>query len=186
MKSDEIKFSFVEGLFDNKKLELFVKLIESFNSKYQFLVTSVSPDDADRLQEMVTPCALFVGDDVLSEIESDTALCVMLKKLSVAVRYAISGFKMVIDYGAGREERDCTFSIVTSSVHIHLPLDVPDKKLERCVSSALSLAKSLLSEGKTDYLCFYNKDSDKMICESKDDYVRRKYLDSGMIDPDNI
>ena len=97
--------------------------------------------------------------------------------MCIASKYALSGFKTVVDYGNGKTERDCTLSIITPGAHIHLPSNCTDKKTERYISSALSEALSLYKEGKEGYL-IYQDNNEKMIVETKDDYVKRLYLNS--------
>ena len=89
--------------------------------------------------------------------------------------------KTVADYGEGKEEFDCTLSIITPSAHIHIPSGFNDKKTERYVVKCLNEAMRLHEAGESGYLIYYDSYTDRIISESKDDYVRRKYFDSGAV-----
>ena len=128
------------------------------------------------------------GNAIIKSGNTLCALCdggnasVLLKKLCIAVKYMLLPFKTVVDYGDGRQERDCTLSIITPSAHIHVPLSLGDKKTERFVANALTGAKKLLDENKSEYLAYCDETTEQLVFESKDDYVRRKYFDSGLVE----
>lgn len=177
MEKDTIVFRFIDGILNNESYMLLKKLAASCGGKA--LILPVSPDDYDRISEMVTTAALYLGESNLRTIndsdENSKVFEIFVKKLCIAARYIISEFKSVVDYGDGKKEVPCTLSIVTPSAHIHIPSDTNDKKTERFVSCALSEAARLFSEGFSDYLIYFDDSSGKTVSESKDEYVRRKY-----------
>ncbi len=181
MQENTIKIRFVKGLCSGKTAELLGKIAHESKTPCELIISEVETSDIDTLQDMVTSSAIYVSDDLYGRILEGTATAelVLLKKLCVAVRYAISGFKMTVDYGAGEQQTDCTLSIKVKNGHIHLPLDVPDKRLERFVSGAIET----LGVKNTDdeLLVYYDSASLKTVCETKDEYVRRKYFDSGAV-----
>lgn len=184
MDKGGIVLRFTEGLLNQEKYMLLKKLAAAYGG-YRILILAVSPDDIETLGEMVTSVCLSMDEKAVCDACSDITLMTMVKKLSIASKYMISGFKAVVDYGGGREERDCTFSIKTPCAHIHVPMDMGDKKTERYISSALESAKVFCDDGKSNMLIYYDAASDKTISESKDDYVRRKYFESGIINNEN-
>lgn len=177
MEKDTLVFRFIDGILNNESYMLLKRLATSCGGKA--LILPVSPDDYERISEMVTTSALYLNESNLQLInagdEDSKVFEILVKKLCIAARYIISGFKSVVDYGDGKKEAPCTLSIVTPAAHIHIPQDTNDKKTERFISSALSEAARLLSEGICDYLIYFDDASGKTVCESKDDYVRRKY-----------
>lgn len=177
MENGTVILRFTDGILNQEKYMLFKKLAAACGSGNKFFIVTVSPDDLEMLQEMVTTAAFFINDKAMEDLENDAQTVLMIKKLSVASKYALSGFKTVVDYGNGREERDCTLSIVTPGAHIHLPVNCNDKKTERYISSALGEALTLYKEKKQGYLIYHDAEHDKMIVESKDEYVRRLYGD---------
>lgn len=185
MDKGSIILRFTDGILDQEKYMLLKKLASAQGSVNKFFIVTVSPDDLDMLQEMVTTAAFFLNEKVMDGLADDPATVLMLKKLSIASKYALSGFKTVVDYGSGKTERECTLSIVTPSAHIHLPTDCTDKKTERYISAALSEALSLYKEGKDGYLIYQDANADKMIVETKDEYVKRLYLNSKEISQHN-
>lgn len=176
MEKGAVILRFTDGILDREKYMLFKKLASACGSGNKFFIVTVSPDDIDMLQEMVTTAAFFINDTVMETLSEDNATVLMIKKLSIASKYALSGFKTVVDYGKGREERECTLSIVTPSAHIHLPLDCNDKRTERYISTALGEALTLYREEKEGYLIYHDSKLDKMIVETKDEYVKRLYI----------
>lgn len=169
----------IDGLLDQEKYMLLKKLAAA-NDGMRIFILPVSPDDEDTLADMVTSAAFFLDKEMLDSVCGNNVCCSLIKKMCVAVKYMISGYKTVVDYGEGREERDCTLSIKTPSAHIHVPLGLNDKRTERLIATALAEAKQLDDDGKSEMLAYYDADKDKLIIESKDDYVRRKYFDSGL------
>ncbi len=170
-----------DGILDGEKYMLLKKLASGISTNHRFLIVPVSPDDLDTLSEMVTTAAFFLDEKNLFSIFDDEPSKVLLKKLAVAMKYMLSGFKTVVDYGEGREERDCTLSIVTPCAHIHIPLNLTDKKTERFVAAALQKAKELCEQKATGYLVYCDEKTEQLVFETKDDYVRRKYFDSGVV-----
>ena len=181
MENKTIILRITDGILDGEKYMLLKKLASSLNSEHRFFIVAVSPDDMDMLSKMVTTAAFFVDEKTLVSLTEDNAASVMLKKLCIAVKYMLSGFKTVVDYGEGRQERDCTLSIVTPSAHIHVPLFINDKKTERFVAQAILGAKKLFDENKSEYLAYCSEKTEQLVFETKDDYVRRKYFDSGIV-----
>ncbi len=181
MENQTIILRITDGILDGEKYMLLKKLASSLNSEHRFFIVAVSPDDMDMLSKMVTTAAFFVDEKTLVSLTEDNAASVMLKKLCIAVKYMLSGFKTVVDYGEGRQERDCTLSIVTPSAHIHVPLLMNDKKTERFVAQAILGAKKLFDENKSEYLAYCDEKTEQLVFETKDDYVRRKYFDSGIV-----
>ncbi|MBE6571751.1 MAG: hypothetical protein E7656_05855 [Ruminococcaceae bacterium] len=171
-----------DGILDGEKYMLLKKLAGASDSDCKFFILTVSPDDLDMLSKMVTTAAFFIDENTLCALCEGGKATVMLKKLCIAVKYMLLPFKTVVDYGDGRQERDCTLSIVTPSVHIHVPLSLGDKKTERFVASAILGAKKLLDENKSEYLAYCDEETEQLVFESKDDYVRRKYFDSGLVE----
>lgn len=169
-----------DGILDGEKYMLLKKLASGICTDHRFLIVPVSPDDLDTLTEMVTTAAFFIDEKNLLSIREDGPSKILLKKLSVAMKYMLQGFKTVVDYGEGREERDCTLSIVTPSAHIHIPLFLTDKKTERFVTSALEKAQELYDNNESGYLIYCDEEKEQLVFETKDDYVRRKYFDSGV------
>ncbi len=180
MENGTVILRFTDGILNQEKYMLLKKLAAASGSGNKFFIVTVSPDDLEMLQEMVTTAAFFINDKAMEDLENDAQTFLMIKKLSVASKYALAGFKTVVDYGNGREERDCTLSIVTPCAHIHLPVNCNDKKTERYISAALGEALTLYKEKKQGYLIYHDSEHDKIIVESKDDYVRRLY--AGMND----
>ena len=179
MQRKSIKIRFVQGLCTEACAMLLGKIVNESGVECDFTISEVTPSDADTLQDMVTSCALYVGDDLYDGIKdgkADKAL-LLIRKLCVAVRYAISGFKMTVDYGQGETETDCTLSIKVKNGHIHLPLDIPDKKLERFISISFSILFDKPCDD--ELLVYFDTPSSSAICETKDEYVRRKYFESG-------
>jgi hypothetical protein len=176
MENGAVILRFTDGILDNEKYMLLKKLAAACGSGNKFFIVTVSPDDLDMLQEMVTTAAFFINEKVMDNIADDPATVLMIKKLSIASKYALSGFKTVVDYGGGRQERECTLSIVTPCAHIHLPSFCTDKKTERYISVALGEALSLYKDGKEGYLIYMDEKTEKIIVETKDDYVKRLYL----------
>lgn len=185
MDNGSIILRFTDGILDQEKYMLLKKLAAACDSDNKFFIVTVSPDDLDMLQEMVTTAAFFLNEKVMDTLVGDASTVLMLKKLCIASKYALSGFKTVVDYGNGKTERDCTLSIVTPSAHIHLPCNSTDKKTERYISSALSEALSLYKEGKEGYLIYQDDITERMTVETKDDYVKRLYLNSEEISQHN-
>ncbi len=171
-----------DGILDGEKYMLLKKLAQGLVSDTRFFIVTVSPDDMDMLEKMVTTAAFFVDEKTLPSLKQDSPATVCLKKLCIAVKYLLSGFKTVVDYGEGRQECDCTLSIVTPSAHIHVPLFLNDKKTERFVMQAISGAGKLFDENKSDYLAYCDEKTEQLVFETKDEYVRRKYFDSGIVD----
>lgn len=180
MQKNTIILRMVDGLIDQEKYMLLKKLACAGDNLHIFILT-VSPDDHEKLDEMVTEAALFIGKDCLCNICGDVSSLAIVKKLCIAVKYMISGYKTVVDYGDGRQEKDCALSIKTHSSHIHIPMNLGDKKTERYIASALSEAAKLDNADASDMLVYYDESADKTVTESKDDYVRRKYFDSGLV-----
>lgn len=170
----------VEGLLNQEKYMLLKQLAMQLQSesKIRLLVIPVSPDDADTLQKMVTAAAFFIDERIVGLMQDNGCCEIMLKKLCIALKYAILNYKMVVETPDGREERDCAFSIVTPAAHIHVPQNINDKKTERFISSALAEAIKLHNGKESEYLIYHDYEYDKMISERKDDYVRRKYFES--------
>ena len=161
-----------DGILDGEKYMLLKKLAGASDSDCRFFM----------LSKMVTTAAFFVDEKTLCALCDGGNASVLLKKLCIAVKYMLLPFKTVVDYGEGRQERDCTLSIITPSVHIHVPLSLGDKKTERFVANALTGAKKLLDENKSEYLAYCDETTEQLVFESKDDYVRRKYFDSGLVE----
>lgn len=177
MEKDTLVFRFIDGILNNESYMLLKKLATQCGGKV--LILPVSPDDYDRISEMVTTAALYLDDNNLKLVNENNQASkvfeLLVRKLCIASRYIISGYKTVVDYGDGKKEAACTLSIVTPSSHIHIPGSTNDKKTEKFISSALSESARLFSEGCIDYLVYFDDASGKTVCESKDDYVRRKY-----------
>ena len=171
-----------DGILDGEKYMLLKKLAGASDSDCRFFILTVSPDDIDMLSKMVTTAAFFVDEKTLCALCDGGNASVLLKKLCIAVKYMLLPFKTVVDYGEGRQERDCTLSIITPSAHIHVPLSLGDKKTERFVANALTGAKKLIDENKSEYLAYCDETTEQLVFESKDDYVRRKYFDSGLVE----
>ncbi len=182
MENQTIILRITDGILDGEKYMLLKKLASGLVSDHRFFIVTVSPDDMDMLSKMVTTAAFFIDEKTLSSLETDATATICLKKLCIAVKYLLSGFKTIVDYGEGRQERDCTLSIVTPSAHIHVPLFINDKKTERFVAQAISGAKKLFDEKKSEYLAYCDENTEQLVFETKDDYVRRKYFDSGIVD----
>lgn len=181
MENRTIILRITDGILDGEKYMLLKKLASSLSSDHRFFIVAVSPDDMDMLSKMVTTAAFFIDEKTLVSLSADNAALVMLKKLCIAVKYMLSGFKTVVDYGDGRREQDCTLSIITPSAHIHVPIFVNDKKAERFIANAISGAKELFENKKSEYLVYCDETTEQLVFETKDDYVRRKYFDSGII-----
>lgn len=181
MENRTIILRITDGILDGEKYMLLKKLAANAGSEHRFFIVTVSPDDMDMLSKMVTTAAFFIDEKTLASLNDDNTATVCLKKLCIAVKYMLSGFKTVVDYGEGRQERDCTLSIVTPSAHIHVPLFANDKKTERFVAQAIVGAKKLLDENKSEYLAYCDENTEQLVFETKDDYVRRKYFDSGIV-----
>lgn len=177
MEKDTLVFRFIDGILTSESYMLLKKLATQCGGKA--LILPVSPDDYERISEMVTTAALYIDGANLKSIQSAEGEAkvfeILVKKLCIAARYIISGYKTVVDYGDGKKEAPCTLSIVTPSAHIHIPSEANDKSAERFISSALSKAAELYSDGASEYLIYFDAPSGKTVCESKDDYVRRKY-----------
>jgi len=180
LEKSAIILRFTEGLLNQENYMLLKKLASAYGG-YRILILAVSPDDIDMLNDMVTSVTLYLDENALDSVCKDISLMTMVKKLSVATKYIISGFKTVVDFGAGREERECTYSIKTPCAHIHVPLNLVDKKTERYVACGVQKSLELCNEHKSNMLIYYNEDSDRTVIESKDDYVRRIYLESGIL-----
>lgn len=181
MQKHSIKIRFVQGLCTEACAKLLGKIVDESGVECEFTISEVIPSDVDTLQDMVTSCALYVGDDLYKSIKDGSAdkALLLIRKLCVAARYAISGFKMMVDYGEGETETECTLSIKVKNGHIHLPLDIPDKKLERFISICFSI---LFDKPCNDELLLYFDNlSSSAICETKDEYVRRKYFSNGEV-----
>ena len=179
MQNNTVILRLVDGLIDQEKYMLLKKLANAGGELRIFILT-VSPDDEEKLSEMVTEAAMFIDKSCLEKICNEISALSIVKKLCIAVKYMISGYKTIVDYGEGRQEKDCALSIKTQSSHIHIPMNLGDKKTERYISNALSHAIKLDDAGASEMLIYYDETTDKMVAESKDDYVRRKYFDSGI------
>ena len=180
MENRTIILRITDGILDGEKYMLLKKLAMSADSDCKFFIVAVSPDDIDMLSKMVTTAAFFLDEKTLCALCEDKTAGVMLRKLCIAMKYVMSGFKTVVDYGDGPHESDCSLSIVTPSAHIHIPMDINDKKTERFVSESVLGAKKLLDEKKSEYLVYCDDKTEKIVFESKDDYIKRKYFDSGL------
>lgn len=181
MEKGTLVLKFAEGLIDREKYMRLKKLAGKDLDNCHFLVRSVGKESIHELEEMITAASLFIDLNAMTIISSDISAVTAMKKICVAAKNMILGYKTVADYGEGKEEFDCTLSIITPSAHIHIPSGFNDKKTERYVVKCLNEAMRLHEAGESGYLIYYDSYTDRIISESKDDYVRRKYFDSGAV-----
>lgn len=194
-----ILFRYLDGIFPQTAYLRLKELSTAHPNTPRLLIVPVKPENAETAAEMVTDAAFYLDAAALAHVQSDPAALGFLKKLCIAVRYALLA-------GGADAGRMLRFSIITPPAHIHFPAEarLSDKKLERCVRSSLEAAYRLLTQTTPDdigsageraaaedgdgcgYLIYYDADS-KIITESKADYVRRIYSNAvaaGTIDPE--
>ena len=187
MENNTITVKFVEGILDSNKLDLLKKLIDSTSPGCEIKVIEIPVSCTDAVIEMVTSCVIYIDDALLRDIlkKSRFLAVLFIKKLSVILRYFIKDMKTIINEGDKTTETPCSASIQSTNVNIHIPLNVNDKKLERCIENVilyLSENSSLLGE---ETISYYDEKKDRMVTETKQSYVYRTYIESGLVKIDD-